>query len=178
MRDYFLRSSRLGFGIWRADDLQLALGLWGDADVTRLLGGPFTADQVQQRLARELTHYKQHGIQYWPLFLLESGEHVGCCGLRPRAQTETVRELGYQLRPAYWGKGYAREAANAAITHAFTTLGLSGLHAGHHPNNHSSQRILEGLGFHYTHHEIYPPTGQMEPCYALQRSEYRNASQS
>lgn len=81
----------------RADDLQLALDLWGDADVTRLLGGPFTPDQVEQRLARELTHHKQHGIQYWPLFLLESGEHVGCCGLRPRAQTETVRELGYQF---------------------------------------------------------------------------------
>ncbi len=42
MRDYFLRSARLGFGIWTAEDLPLALGLWDDAEVTRLTGGPFT----------------------------------------------------------------------------------------------------------------------------------------
>ena len=34
MRDYFLRSARLGFGIWTAEDLPLALGLWDDAEVT------------------------------------------------------------------------------------------------------------------------------------------------
>ena len=172
MRDYFLHSSRLGFGTWTADDRPLALSLWGDPDVTKLTGGPFSPEQVELRLAQELAHRQQHGIQYWPLFLLDTGDYVGCCGLRPRAGQDDAREMGYQLRPAFWGQGYAREAAGAAVAHAFTTLGLSELYAGHHPDNHRSRRILESLGFHYTHHEIYPPTGLLEPCYRLRSIHY------
>lgn len=33
---YFLRSERVGFRTWTAEDLPLALGLWGDPEVTRL----------------------------------------------------------------------------------------------------------------------------------------------
>lgn len=60
---------------------------------------------------------------------------------------------------AVWGEGYAREAGDATIALAFTTLGLSDLYAGQHPDNHRSRRILKGVGFRYTHDEIYPPTG-------------------
>lgn len=34
---YFLRSERLGFRLWGSDDLDLAMGLWGDPLVTRLI---------------------------------------------------------------------------------------------------------------------------------------------
>ena len=82
-RSYFLRSARLGFDVWTAQDLSLALGLWGDPEVTKLTGGPFSAAQVSERLLREITSHERHGIQYWPVFLLRTGEHVGCCGLQP-----------------------------------------------------------------------------------------------
>jgi hypothetical protein len=42
-------------------------------------------------------------------------------------------------------------AAEAIIARAFTTLGISGLYAGHHPRNVGSRRLLEGLEFRYTH---------------------------
>ena len=70
-RAYFLRSERLGFGTWSADDVDLALGLWGDPAVTRLFGGPFTEAQVRERLAREIATQAEHGVQYWPVFLLD-----------------------------------------------------------------------------------------------------------
>ncbi len=169
MRDYFLRSARLGFGIWTAEDLPLALGLWGDPEVTRLTGGPFTPEQVRERLSREIASQERHGIQYWPVCLLLTGEHVGCCGLQPYKPNDGVCELGFQLRKTFWGHGYAREAAESAIAHAFTTLEVNSLYAGHHPINEGSRRLLEGLGFRYTHHEFYPPTKQIEPCYLLRR---------
>ena len=80
---YFLRTARLGFRYWEADDLGLAMGLWGDERVTRLIGGPFTREQVRDRLMREIANQDDHGVQYWPIFLLTGGEHLGCCGLRP-----------------------------------------------------------------------------------------------
>jgi RimJ/RimL family protein N-acetyltransferase len=53
-RDYFLRTSRLGFRQWSADDLPLALALWGDPEVSRFLGGPFPPRAVERKLATEI----------------------------------------------------------------------------------------------------------------------------
>jgi RimJ/RimL family protein N-acetyltransferase len=166
-RSYFLRTERLGFGHWALEDFSLAMALWGDAEVTRLLGGPFSEEQVKERLAREIDSMERHGVQYWPIFWLADGDFVGCAGLRPYKPEARIFELGFHLRPPYWGKGLALEASRALITFAFTELGAAGLFAGHHPSNKASQRVLEKLGFRYTHEEIYPPTGLLNPSYLL-----------
>jgi [ribosomal protein S5]-alanine N-acetyltransferase len=176
VREFFLRSARLGFSIWTHADLPLALQLWGDTEVTRLTGGPFTTQQVRERLEREIHGHEEHGVQYWPIFLLETGEHVGCCGLQPHKPTEGIYELGFQLRVAFWRRGLAREAAHAVVLRAFTTLGIPALYAGHHPRNQASRGVLTRLGFRYTHDEFYPPTGQIEPCYLLLRSDFPGVS--
>lgn len=162
-------TERLTFRPWGPDDLSLAQGLWGDPQVTALIGGPFDAAQVAARLAREHEHLARHGVQYWPVFLRDGGDHVGCCGLTPYRLEEELFELGFHLRPAFWGRGLAREAAGAAIAHAFEARGLRALYAGHHPENAASRRLLEGLGFRYTHHERYPATGLDHPAYLLRR---------
>ena len=168
MREYFMHSARLGFGIWTLDDLPLALGLWGDPEVTRLTGGPFTDWQVAERLDREIMNQALHGYQYWPIFDLQTGAHVGCCGLQPRALEERICELGYQLRADCWGRRYAQEAGAAVVAHAFERLHLRALFAGHDPANERSRRVLLALGFRHTGEEIYPPSGELEPCYLLQ----------
>jgi len=172
VREYFLWSPRLGFSIWTRSDLPLAFELWGDREVTRLTGGPFTPHQVRGRLEREINNHAKHGVQYWPIFSAETGDHIGCCGLQPRKPAEGIYELGFQLRVAFWRQGFAREAAEAVVVHAFTALGICALYAGHHPDNQASRAVLTRLGFHYTHDEFYPPTGQIEPCYLLLPSDF------
>lgn len=164
---YFLQSERLGFRHWSPDDLPLAMGLWGDADVTKLIGGPFSEAQVSARLTQEIARQAEHGVQYWPIFLLTSGEHVGCCGLRPYDLSQAIYEIGFHIRKAFWGQGYAFEAAQAVIGYAFGTLGAKGLFAGHNPANEASGKLLKKLGFQYTHDEFYPPTGLNHPSYLL-----------
>jgi [ribosomal protein S5]-alanine N-acetyltransferase len=166
-RHYFLKSPRLGFRLWSMDDLSLALTLWGDSQVSRFLGGPFSPEQIRARLTREIEIQRDHRIQYWPVFLLTNGEFAGCCGLRP--YKEQVPELGFHFLPSHWGKGIASEAGRAVISYAFDPFGAKALFAGHHPDNAASARVLEKLGFRYTHHEIYPPTGEMHPSYLLER---------
>ncbi len=122
MRNYFLRSARLGFGRWQEGDLALVLGLWGDPEVTRWIGGPFSDEEVAARLAQAIETDRALGLQYWPIFLLEGGAHAGCAGLRPYRPNEGILELGVHLRTEHWGKGLATEAARAAIAHAFTDL--------------------------------------------------------
>ena len=169
--EYFLKTARLGFRRWATDDLPLALALWGDLEVTRFVGGPFSYEQIEERLRNEIASMKAHRVQYWPLFLLCGDAHVGCAGLRPYDLKEQVYEMGFHLRPAYWGRGLAVEAGRAVVSLAFTALGARALFAGHHPANPASRAVLEKLGFCFTHEEFYAPTGLRHPSYRLSRPE-------
>jgi RimJ/RimL family protein N-acetyltransferase len=177
---FFLRTRRLCFRHWSEVDLPHALTLWGDAEITRLVGGPFSTPEIEARLAREMAQQADHGVQYWPIFLLDSGDFVGCCGLRPYPPAEpsgTMCELGFHLRPQFWGRGLAMEAARAVMAHAFDDLAATSLFAGHHPDNVASARLLEKLGFRYDRDEFYPPTGLHHPSYVL-RASIADASSS
>jgi RimJ/RimL family protein N-acetyltransferase len=142
--------------------------------VTALIGGPFDENKVRARLEMELDNQRQHGFQYWPIFLHEGREHAGCCGLRPYRPEDKVLEMGFQLRPEHWGKGLASEAAAAVVDYAFERAGVLALSAGHHPENRASQRVLEKIGFRYTHDELYPPTGLQHRSYLLTFRDYHS----
>ncbi len=173
--EFFLTSARLGFRTWRESDLPLAQALWGDPQVTRLIDarGQLTAEQVAERLDQEIATQKAHGVQYWPIFLLADGAHVGCCGLRPYDPGQSVLEIGFHVRVSHWGNGYATESARATMAHAFDDLGARSLFAGHNPSNDVSRRLLLKLGFRHTHDELYEPTGLQHPSYLLTLEEYR-----
>jgi RimJ/RimL family protein N-acetyltransferase len=109
----------------------------------------------------------EHGIQYWPVFLLADGAFAGCCGLRPYKPEEGISELGFHFRPQYWGQGLAVEAARAVIRLASDSLEARALFAGQYADNKASARVLEKLGFEFTHEEIYTPTGRMHCCHIL-----------
>jgi [ribosomal protein S5]-alanine N-acetyltransferase len=165
---YFLKTLRLGFRPWSPGDFALARTLWGDIQVTSFIGGPFSETQIRERLAREIASMDVHAVQYWPLFLLDGGDFVGCCGLRPHCPEKRFYELGFHLCPPHWGKGLAIESANAVIAYAFDSLNVRQLFAGHHPENLASRKVLEKLRFQFTHEELYPPTGKMHRCYLLE----------
>jgi [ribosomal protein S5]-alanine N-acetyltransferase len=165
--DYFLKTERLGFRLWTPQDLPLAVSLWGDPVATRLIGGPFTEVQIHERIAREIATMKQHGVQFWPVFQLADGKFIGCCGFRPHKLEERIFELGYAFLEPFWGKGYAMETTRAVLSYARENVGARGFFAGHHPENDASKRVLEKLGFQFTHRELYPPTGELHPCYRL-----------
>jgi RimJ/RimL family protein N-acetyltransferase len=171
---YFLKSGRLGFRHWCDDDLAIAIELWGDYEVTKFFDarGKWSRDAVRERLAVEEKAERQYGVQYWPIFLLETHGHVGCCGLRPYDLSQGIYEIGFHIRSNQWRRGYAREAAVAVIGYAFSTLKVNSLFAGHNPNNTASRHLLGQLGFRYTHDEFYSPTGLNHPSYEMKAFEY------
>ena len=72
---------------------------------------------------------------------------IGICGLRMKPRQ--APEIGYWLGIAYWGHGYATEAARALIDHAFEDLGLERLEASARVSNPASRRVLEKCGFQW-----------------------------
>ena len=175
---FFMSTARLGFRHWESEDLPLAHELWGDPQVTRFLGGPFTADWIGARLKSEIASQREHNFQYWPIFLLENDAHVGCCGLRPYDPGEGIAELGFHLGQKHWGKGLAAEAARAVILYGFETLGFRALFAGHLPGNDRSRSVLLKVGFAYDGMKVYPPTGLLEPTYLIRSRAARETAES
>jgi RimJ/RimL family protein N-acetyltransferase len=167
MPQYFLTTERIGFRSWSVDDLPLAGALWGDVDVSAYIGGPFSPEQVRDRLHREIECLQLHGVQYWPIFLLKNDAHMGCCGLRPYDLKAQVYELGFHVKKEFWGLGIATEAARGACDWAAKHLQPASLFAGHHPENAASKAALLKLGFVFTHDEPYGPTGLLHPSYRL-----------
>lgn len=177
-RDYFLKTEKIGFSRWCQEDIALAETLWGDPQITRYIcaSGEFTKEDIAKRLSLEISNEAEYHVQYWPVFELATGELIGCCGLRPHGAGEY--EIGFHLRPKFWGRGYATEAATAVILYAFTTLKAEKLFAGHNPKNVTSQKVLRKLGFVYTGDEFYEPTGLYHPSYALENDIMIRAARS
>lgn len=173
---YFLTSARLGFRQWTAADLPLAAALWQDVEVTRYLGGVFTDEQVAQRLALEMANQRDFGLQYWPIFDRATGDHAGVAGLRPYEEGPGVREVGVHIARRFWSGRYGEEAARAVITHAFDTLNLAAVVAGHGPENMHSKALLERLGFRYTHLRPWGPVDLLHPFYRLEPSDFKRST--
>ncbi|MDQ7094794.1 GNAT family N-acetyltransferase [Desulfosporosinus sp. PR] len=174
MRNYFLRTTRLGFSVWSQGDLSQAKELWGNPEVTKFIvaTGTMSDEQVHQRLIKEINTYETANMQYWPVYLLETDENIGCCGLRPYDYENKILEMGIHLKENYWGKGFAQEACFAVIEYAFNRLGVSALFAGHNPKNIASAQLLKKLGFKYKNDEYYPPTGLYHPSYLMAKQDY------
>jgi RimJ/RimL family protein N-acetyltransferase len=156
------------------EDMPLAMELWGDVRVTGLFGGPHSESRVRERLKTEMRQADATGAQYWPVFLLMTAEHVGCAGLQPCPGRKNTLELGYHLRPDFWGKGFATEASRVVIEYGFDRLGLDAIFAGHPPSHAASRNVLVKLGFRYVGEEFYPPSGVVEPAYLLSKADWQS----
>lgn len=168
MDQYISKTERIGFSLWNKGDIKLASSLWGHPDVMRLLSavGIYTPQQIAERLAREIQNQELYGVQYWKLYNLQTSEFMGCCGLKPYHEETGIYELGFQLLPPYWNKGYASEAAKFCLTYAIEMLKADNIYAGHHPENESSRKLLIKLGFNAFCTEFYEPTGLYHPLYS------------
>jgi [ribosomal protein S5]-alanine N-acetyltransferase len=83
------------------------------------------------------------------VFLKETGEFIGICGLGPHDVYPEEVEVYYSLKKKFQGKGYAREAAQAVVVYGLNTIGLPKIVATVHPENGPSVKIIEGLGMEY-----------------------------
>ncbi|NRR28936.1 GNAT family N-acetyltransferase [Oxalobacteraceae bacterium] len=87
----------------------------------------------------------ERGFSLYLVEQLSDGAPIGLCGLLKRDTLPDV-DIGYALRPAYWGQGYAYEAAAAVVAHARDDLKLKRLLGITSPENLVSNRLLQKLG--------------------------------
>jgi len=114
------------------------------------LGGVRSKPQTLEYLDRNVGHWRQHGFGIWILRLSGSGEFVGRAGLRfLEIGSSSEVEIGWGLRPAFWGQGLAAEIARECLVVTREILGFDTIVATAQPENIASLRVMERLGMSF-----------------------------
>jgi RimJ/RimL family protein N-acetyltransferase len=87
--------------------------------------GAYSDAETQEWLERQRSRYRTDGFGLWGVILKAGGEMIGQTGISWQDVGDLrVPEVGYLFNRAYWGNGYATEAAIACKQHAFHALGF------------------------------------------------------
>lgn len=141
-------TERLAMRPYEPGDLHALHGvLYSDARAMALLGGPRDIAGTRFALERSMNQQALTGFSFWPVFERSSGLLIGEAGLFPLAPDGPDVALGYAFGSAWWGRGYATEAARGVIAEAFGVIGLDHLVAITREANLGSRHVLQKLGF-------------------------------
>lgn len=146
-----LETSRLALReIDRERDLAALYQLFADERVALATDtGPFTemAD-AEEVMAWFAAIFRAHQGLRWAISQREGdGDLIGTCGFNVWNRRNNSAEIGYDLRPEYWGRGLATEAVQAIIDWGFDRLALNRIQADVMVGNEASARVLNKLGF-------------------------------
>jgi len=147
----FLETERLALRRFTEADVDHLFDLDSDPEVMRFLsGGRLTPREVIQNdiLPAFLRSYEGFaGLGVWAAIEKESKEFLGWFSFRSKnAASPNEVALGYRLRRAVWGQGYATEGARALIRKGFTELGVQRVFATTYQDNLASRRVMEKAG--------------------------------
>ena len=163
-----LRTSRLLLREWRDGDADAFAKMSADSETMRYLPRP-----DDDWAARQQRHFDEEGYGQFVVELPCVSSFIGVIGLyriRRTLRFTPAVEVGWRLARAYWGNGYAVEAARAAIEDGFFRLGLNEIVAYTVPANRASRRVMERLGMTRDPAEDFDhPHFDAEPDHPLRR---------
>ncbi len=144
-----LETERLILRRWRASDQAPFAALNADPAVMRHFLRTLTAEECRAIIGRLQDHFAEHGYGFGAVERKSDGAMIGMVGLgaaRFDGPPSPCVEVGWRLARAYWGQGYATEAARAWLEYGFGTLGLAEIVAFVVPANQRSQAVMTRLG--------------------------------
>jgi RimJ/RimL family protein N-acetyltransferase len=149
--EIFVQTEHLALRRFTPADLDNLFELDSDPEVMRFLSGgtPTRREVIESRILPAFLRSYQHspGFGVWAADDIASGVFLGWFSLRPPegGGPENV-SLGYRLRRAVWGRGYATEGARALIRKGFSELGVQCVYATTYEFNLASRRVMEKVG--------------------------------
>jgi RimJ/RimL family protein N-acetyltransferase len=144
-----LRTKRLLMRRWRDADRVPFATMNADPEVTRYLRGSLDRAASDQLVDRIEALFDAQGFGLWALELPDTAEFIGFTGLHPMPSGvpgEGGTEVGWRLARSAWHKGYATEAATAAVDVAFAGAGLPELWSMTAVLNEPSQAVMRRIG--------------------------------
>ena len=140
-----------------------------------------SAEESNRMVSRIEAHFEERGFGLWAIEIPNVTSFAGFIGLtvaRCEARFTPCVEIGWRLAAGHWGRGYASEAARAALEHGFVTLGLDEIVSFTALPNLRSQAVMRRIGMHdrgemFEHPGVAPGHPLRPHClYRLARREW------
>ena len=156
-----LETPRLKLRGHRLEDFETMVAIWSDPVVRRHFHGPaLTREDMWSRYLRGFGMWAVMGYGSWAVEEKETGAYIGTVGafevkrdIKP--PLEGMPEAGWTLTPHAHGKGYATEAARAALAWTDAHLGNPRMFCIIARENIASIRVAEKMDFHRWTETIY-----------------------
>lgn len=164
-------TDRLTLRAFRVEDLSDYVAMWADPVVLKHIGiPPSPREQTWTRLLRAHGHWAIMGFGFWAVEETASGRFVGEVGFAEfmremEPSLVGTPEIGWVLAPWCYGKGYATEAALAAIQWWDANRAPTRTACIIDPDNRASLRVAEKCGYR----EFARTTYKDHPVVVLER---------
>jgi RimJ/RimL family protein N-acetyltransferase len=147
-----ISTARLLMRRWRDSDREPFAAMNADPAVRRYF--PDLLDRVASDVSidRMESLFDRQGFGLWALEVAGSGEFIGFTGLNPMpagVPGAGGMEVGWRLAESAWHRGYATEAATAALGVAFGGVGLAEIWSMTAVTNQPSQAVMRRIGMSY-----------------------------
>ena len=168
-----LRTNRLLLRMYRESDFEAYAEMSADPEVMKYIGDgkPLDRPMAWRNMATMIGHWHLRGYGLWAVEELATGEFIGRIGCwNPEGWLGF--EIGWMLRRGFWGRGFATEAAEAALRFAFEDLRIPRIISQIHPMNNDSIRVAKRLGEQrIDSSEVF---GHPVDVYSLSQEEWRS----
>jgi RimJ/RimL family protein N-acetyltransferase len=161
-----LHTDRLLLRGWRTEDREPFAQMGADAEAMRFYPAMLTRAEYDARVDQYEREWARDGFGKWAVEIPGVATFAGSIGLAVPAFEASFTpcvEIGWRLAREYWGRGYATEAARAAIEFGFTRIGLDEIVAFTVPANKRSVRVMEKLGMKYSGEFDHPAMKEGHP---------------
>lgn len=144
-----IRTDRLQMRRWLESDREPFAALNADPETMRFF--PATLDRLASDAFVDLieSRFEQQGYGLWALEITDTGEFIGFTGLNSMPDDVPGAggiEVGWRLARYGWHRGYATEAAKAALDVAFGGVGMEEIWSMTAVLNEPSQAVMRRLG--------------------------------
>lgn len=156
---------------YRLEDMPAFVAMWSEDEFFRYLGGqPLSEEEVWTKMLRQAGHWQLMGYGYWAVEEKATQQFVGTVGFSDFKRSlvpsiKGVPEIGWVLAPNVHGKGYATQAAQAALAWGDVQFQQARTVCLIHPENVPSLRVAHKCGYREYHRTCY----KQEPVVLLER---------
>lgn len=133
-------------------DADAIIALYNDPEVIRYLIVDPPCDNHERAIEMiqwmENWYTKKEALR-WGITLRENDALIGTCGFHFWSKEHRRVDIGFDLLPSYWNKGYMTEITHVMLRWCFVNLDLHRIQADCTAGNMGSERVLLKCGFTY-----------------------------
>lgn len=144
-----LNTNRLHLRQWRDSDKGPFAMLKADPEVMKFFPSLLDRSASDAMADRCGMLIAKQGWGFWAVEIIENKKFIGFVGLRQahdQLPFAPCVEIGWRIAKEFWGKGYATEAASAALNFGFNQLHLNEIVSFTSMRNLPSQAVMHRLG--------------------------------